>query len=138
MQEFSVITNNFSPQYGRASGGIVNVVTKSGTNRFTGTGYEFFRNDKLSENSPDNIANDIEKGKFNRSQLGYSLGGPVLKDKVHFFSSLEYIRIRSTDTLISWTVAPQFLAAASPATKAYFDAYGKGATINGPVLTVAE
>jgi outer membrane receptor protein involved in Fe transport len=138
VQEFSVITNNFSPQYGRASGGIVNVVTKSGTNRFSGTGYEFFRNDKLSENSPDNIANGIEKGKFNRSQLGYSLGGPILKDKVHFFSSLEYIRIRSLDTLISWTVAPEFLAAVSPATKAYFDTYGKGATINGPVLTVAD
>ena len=138
VQEFSVITNNFSPQYGRASGGIVNVVTKSGTNRFSGTGYDFFRNDALSENSPDNEANDIEKGKFKRHQLGYSLGGPVLRDKVHFFSSLEYIRIRSTDTLISWTVAPQFLAAANPATRAYFDTYAKGATINGPVLTVAD
>lgn len=140
VQEFSVITNNFSPQYGRASGGIVNVVTKSGTNRFSGTGYEFFRNDKLSENSPDNIANDIEKGKFNRSQLGYSLGGPILRDKVHFFSSLEYIRIRSLDTLISWTMAPQFLAspAVSANTKAYFNAYAKGASINGPVLTVAD
>ncbi len=138
VQEFSVITNNFSPQYGRASGGIVNVVTKSGTNRFSGTAYEFFRNDTLSENSPDNIANEIEKGKFKRNQLGYSLGGPVLRDKVHFFSSLEYIRIRSADTLISWTVAPEFLAAVSPNTRAYFNAYGQGANINGPVLTVAD
>jgi outer membrane receptor protein involved in Fe transport len=138
VQEFSVITNNFSPQYGRASGGIVNVVTKSGTNRFTGTAYEFFRNDTLSENSPDNIANGIEKGTFKRNQMGYSLGGPILRDRVHFFSSLEYIRIRSLDTLISWTVAPQFLSAVSPNTQAYFNAYGNGATINGPVLTVAD
>ena len=87
VQEFSVITNNFSAQYGRASGGIVNVVTKSGTNRFSGTGYEFFRNDKLASNTPDNDANDIEKGKFRRNQPGYSLGGPIMRDKVHFFSS---------------------------------------------------
>ena len=77
-------------------------ITKSGTNRFTGTGYEFFRNEKLASNSPDNDANDIEKGKFKRNQIGYSFGGPIVKDKVHFFSSLEYIGIRSTDTLISW------------------------------------
>src|SRR5688572_5024927 len=126
VQEFSVVTNNFSPQYGRASGGIVNVITKSGTNRFSGTGYDFFRNDSLSSNSPDNEANGIEKGTFDRHQIGYSLGGPIVRDKVHFFSSLEYIRIRSTDTLISWTVAPQFLNAVSPLTKAYFDTYGQG------------
>jgi outer membrane receptor protein involved in Fe transport len=138
VQEFSVITNNFSPQYGRASGGIVNVVTKSGTNRFSGTGYEFFRNDKLSENSPDNIANQIEKGKFNRSQVGYSLGGPILRDKVHFFSSLEYIRIRSTDTLISWIPTQQFLNAVSPNTRAYFQAYGQQGAINGALLTRSQ
>jgi outer membrane receptor protein involved in Fe transport len=138
VQEFSVITNNFSPQYGRASGGIVNVVTKSGTNRFSGTGYEFFRNDKLSENSPDNIANDIEKGKFRRNQTGYSLGGPIAKDRVHFFSSLEYIGIRSSDTLISWIVTPEFLNAVNPATRSYFNAYAKGASINGPILTRAD
>ena len=96
VQEFSVITNNFSAQYGRATGGIVNVVTKSGTNIFRGTVYEFFRNEKLANNSPDNEANDIEKGQFKRNQTGYSLGGPIVKDKVHFFSSLEYIGVRST------------------------------------------
>ncbi len=48
VQEFSVITSNFSAQFGRATGGIVNVATKSGTNAFHGTAYEFFRNDKLS------------------------------------------------------------------------------------------
>ena len=101
VQEFCVITNNFSAQYGRATGGIVNVLTKSGTNIFRGTGYEFFRNEKLSTNTPDNKANDIEKGQFKRNQPGFSIGGPIVKDKVHFFSSLEYIGVRSTDTLIS-------------------------------------
>ena len=138
VQEFSVITNNFSPQYGRASGGIVNVVTKSGTNRFSGTAYEFFRNDELSENSPDNEANNIEKGNFRRNQIGYSLGGPILRDKVHFFSSLEYIGIRSTDTLINWVVTPEFVNAMNVNGRNYFNAYGVGATINGPTLTRAQ
>ena len=124
VQEFSVITNNFSAQYGRATGGIVNVATKSGTNKFRGTGYEFFRNEKLTANSYDNTSNDIEKGKYRRDQTGFSIGGPVVKDKLHFFSSLEYIRVRSADTEISWVPTPQFLSASAPATQAFFNAYG--------------
>jgi len=135
VQEFSVITSNFSAQYGRASGGVVNVVTKSGSNQFRGTAYEFFRNEKLANNTPDNIANDIAKGKFSRSQMGYSLGGPVKKDKLHFFSSLEYIRVRSADTQISWVPTAAFIGASAAATQAFFDAYGKGATATDEVLT---
>lgn len=138
VQEFSVITNNFSPQYGRASGGIVNVITKSGTNRFSGTAWEFFRNDELSSNSPDNEATGNPKGNFKRNQLGYTLGGPILRDRVHFFSSLEYIGITSQDTLISWIAHPDFLNAVNPTTRMFFDQYGQGATINGPILTRDE
>lgn len=138
VQEFSVITNNFSAQYGRATGGIVNVATKSGTNQFRGTGYEFFRSDALATNTFDNKANDIEKGKFKRHQMGFSVGGPVKKDKLHFFSNLEYIRVRSADTQISWVPTPQFIAASAPATRAFFSAYGGGANINGPTLTRAQ
>jgi outer membrane receptor protein involved in Fe transport len=138
VQEFSVVTNNFSAQYGRASGGIVNVVTKSGSNRFSGTGYEFFRNDELAAISPDNKAKELAEGNFRRNQLGYSVGGPVLRDKVHFFSSLEYIGIRSIDTLSSWVVTPQFLSATNPATQAYFAQYGVGVSPAGPVMTRDE
>jgi len=134
VQEFSVITNNYSAQYGRAIGGIVNLVTKSGTNRFTGTAYEFFRSEKLATNTPDNIALDIEKGKFRRNQVGYSFGGPIVKDKMHFFSSLEFIHVKSSDTLISWIPTPEFLAASNPLTRAYFNQYGQGGQINGPIL----
>jgi len=138
VQEFSVITNNYSAQFGRAAGGIINVVTKSGSNTLNGTAYEFFRNEKLATNTPDNEANGIEKGQFHRNQLGYSVGGPIKKDKIHFFSSLEYIGVRSTDTLISWIPTPQFLAASAGTTQAYFNAYGKGVTVNGPVLTRSQ
>jgi outer membrane receptor protein involved in Fe transport len=135
VQEFSVVTNNFSAQYGRASGGIVNVITKSGTNKLSGTAYEFFRNDELSANSPDNIAKELDKGNFRRNQPGYSLGGPIVKDKVHFFSSLEYIGIRSSDNLSAWVVTPQFLAATNPATQAYFAKFGTGVSPSGPTVT---
>jgi outer membrane receptor protein involved in Fe transport len=89
VQEFSVITSNFSAQYGRASGGVVNVATKSGTNQLRGTAYDFFRSDALATNTFDNKANEVEKGKFDRHQMGFSLGGPIQKDKAHFFTSGE-------------------------------------------------
>jgi outer membrane receptor protein involved in Fe transport len=139
VQEFSVITSNFSAQYGRASGGIVNVATKSGTNQFRGTVYDFFRNDGLSTNTFDNKANEIEQGKFDRHQMGFSVGGPIQRDKVHFFASGEYIRVRSTDTAITWVPTPEFLAASAPETQAFFSAWGAGgANINGPILTRGE
>ena len=119
VQEFSVVTSNFSAQYGRATGGIVNVLTKSGTNNFRGTGYDFYRSDKLATNTFDNKANGIEKGEFTRHQLGFSVGGPIRRDKVHFFTNLEYIRVRSTDTLISWVPTPQLIAASAQPTQGF-------------------
>jgi outer membrane receptor protein involved in Fe transport len=138
VQEFSVVTNNFSAQYGRATGGIINVITKSGTNTLSGTAYTFFRNSSLASNTPDNIANNLPKGDIKRNQPGYSIGGPILRDKVHFFSSLEYVGVRRTDSEISWVPTPEFLAASSPATRAYFAAYDRGVQPNGPTLTRAD
>jgi outer membrane receptor protein involved in Fe transport len=135
VQEFSVVTSNFSAQYGRATGGVVNVATKSGTNNFRGTAYEFFRNDKLATNTYDNKSNGIDKGQFTRHQSGFSIGGPVMKDRMHFFGNLEYIRVRSADTLISWVPTPQLIGASAKATQDFFAKYGGGATPNGPTLT---
>jgi len=138
VQEFSVITNNFSAQYGRATGGIVNVATKTGTNQFRGTVYEFLRNDALSTNTVDNRANHIAKGEFSRHQTGFSLGGPIKRDRAHFFTNLEYIRVRSADTEISWVPTSQFLAATNPATQAFFTRYGKLSATGGQTLTRAQ
>ena len=135
VQEFSVVTSNFSAQYGRAGGGIVNVLTKSGTNNFRGTGYEFYRSDALSTNSYDNKANEIDKGKFTRHQMGFSIGGPIRRDKMHFFSNLEYIRVRSADTVISWVPTPQFIGASAQATRDFFAAYGGNVTPTSTILT---
>jgi len=96
--EFRVITNTFDAEYGRNSGAIVNVVTKSGTNDFHGTGYEFFRNDSLNARG----FFDTQKLSYLQNQFGVTLGGPIKKDKTFFFVTYEGDRIRrgsSSDTV---------------------------------------
>ncbi len=124
VQEFSILTNDFTAEYGRAGAGVVNAVTKSGTNSFSGTAYEFNRVSALSSNSFDNNAKSLPKSVFTRNQFGYSLGGPIKKDKLFFFSSTEWIRIRSTALQTVWVPTPELIAASSPNTQSFFAAYG--------------
>ena len=125
IQEFSVLTGSFTAEFGRASGGVVNVVTKSGTNAFHGTGYAFNRVSSLASNGFNNNAYSIPKSVFDRNQFGYSIGGPAVKNKLFFFSSTEWIRVRSMAT--SEVMLPDAsLIAASPAnTQQFFQTYGK-------------
>ncbi len=127
VQEFSILTNNFTAEYGRASGGIVNLATKSGTNEYHGTVYEFNRVSKLASNEFDNNANGVARPTFVRNQFGYSVGGPVLpslKDKLFFFSSTEWTRVRSSASRIRMIADPAFVAASNAATQSFFTAYG--------------
>src|SRR5271157_1425329 len=125
VQEFSVLTNNFSAEYGRASGGIVNVVTKSGTNQFHGTAYEYNRLSALSSNTYQNDATDTTKGVFTRNQLGFSVGGPIIKNKLFFFENAEWIRVRSTSPLSYNIIDPGSYSQLAPASQAFFTQYGK-------------
>ncbi|HUR37817.1 MAG TPA: carboxypeptidase regulatory-like domain-containing protein [Terriglobales bacterium] len=122
VQEFSVLTSNFSAEYGRASGGVVNVATKSGTNQFHGSLFEFNRLSKLSSNTAENNANAIPKSRFVRNQFGYSVGGPVVPNRLFFFSSTEWTRIRSNGAELAWVPTSQFVTApgVSPLTRAFF------------------
>ncbi len=124
VQEFSILTNNFTAEFGRASGGVVNLVTKSGSNDFHGTAYEFNRVSDLAANSFDNNAHGLPKNVFTRNQFGYSFGGPIKKDKLFFFTSTEWIRIRSVLTSTALVPTPQLLAASAPNTQAFFSAFG--------------
>jgi outer membrane receptor for ferrienterochelin and colicin len=117
VQEFSVLTNNFTARYGRSSGGIINVVTKSGGNTFHGSLYEFNRISKLTSNSFENNANGIARPVFVRNQFGFSAGGPVLKNKLFFFSNTEWIRVRSQATQFAFIPTPQLLAASGTNTQ---------------------
>ena len=124
VQEINVLTNNFTAEYGRASAGVVNVTTKSGTNDFHGTAYEFGRYAALAANTFDNNARGIAKPGFTRNQFGYSVGGPVEKDKLFFFQSTEWLRVRSSSTAVVDVPTPQFIAAADSNTQEFFSKFG--------------
>ena len=102
--EFRVLTNTFDAEYGRNSGAVVNVVTKSGTNDIHGNGYEFFRNQNLNAKG----FFDTTKLDYLQNQFGATLGGPIKKDKTFFFVTYEGDRIRrgtSGDTVTVPTAA---------------------------------
>jgi Carboxypeptidase regulatory-like domain/TonB dependent receptor len=91
VQEFSVISTNQGAEYGRTAGGVVNAITKSGTNQFHGTGYEFLRNSALdARNFFDVPSSPIPP--FRRNQFGASAGGPVIKDRTFVFGDYEGVR----------------------------------------------
>jgi hypothetical protein len=94
IQEFRVLTNTFDAEYGRNSGSVVNVVTKSGTNQFHGNMYEFFRNKVLNSNAYCFSSDGCPKPQFNQNQFGGTFGGPIIKDRTFFFASYEGRRIR--------------------------------------------
>jgi Carboxypeptidase regulatory-like domain/TonB dependent receptor/TonB-dependent Receptor Plug Domain len=105
IQEFSVLTSNYSAAYGKTSGGVVNAVSRSGTNQFHGSLYEFLRNDALDAANFFDNANGIKKPPFRRNQFGASAGGPIRKDRTFIFGDFEGLRhskgIAFTDTVPS-------------------------------------
>src|ERR1700737_364585 len=94
IQEFSVLTSNYSADYGRTAGGVVNAITRSGTNKFHGSVYEFLRNDALDAANFFENAGGIKKASFRQNQFGVSAGGPIRKDKLFVFGDYEALRYR--------------------------------------------
>jgi hypothetical protein len=137
VQEFSVVTSAFTAEYGRAGGGVVNVATKSGTNGFHGTLYEFNRVSKLSSNGFDANAQGIPRGVFARNQFGFSAGGPIKKDKLFFFNNTEWFRVRSTSTETALVAMPDLIAASAPQTQQFFSTLGSQLKVqpNGTIYT---
>ena len=92
IQEFKVQTANFSAEFGRSAGAVLNASIKSGTNSFHGAAWEFFRNDKLDAADwfEDNAG--IKKGELRQNQFGASIGGPIIKNKIFFFGDYEGLR----------------------------------------------
>ncbi|MBO0799814.1 MAG: carboxypeptidase regulatory-like domain-containing protein, partial [Blastocatellia bacterium] len=137
IQEFRVQTNNYTAEYGRGSGFVANVVTKSGSNEFHGTVYEFNRNSALAANDSFNNANGFDKAFFNRNQFGFSGGGPVIKNNTFFFGSAEWLKIRSSVDTGFFVPTPQLLAASSAATNSIFS-QSPPPPITGRLLTAAD
>jgi hypothetical protein len=112
VQEFKVDSNNFPAEYGTGTGGQISVVTKSGTNRWHGSLFEYVRNDAFdARNFFDNIQAGIPKSTLKLNQFGGSIGGPVIKDKLFFFASYEGYRVR---TGLNFVEAAPSLSLAAP------------------------
>jgi len=99
IQEFKIATNSYSAEYGRSAAGQVNVITRSGSNRFDLAAYEYFRNDALNARNAFDDAG--EKPPFERNQFGVSLGGPLLRNRTFAFASFDFLRERRAVTRLS-------------------------------------
>ena len=106
LQEFRVITSNAKAEYGRSAGGQVELVTRSGTNKFTGTLYEFTRNTALDSNSYFNKLQGLPKEELKRNQFGIAAGGPLHRDRAFFFVNYDGMR-RTQETSQTVTVPTQ-------------------------------
>ena len=109
IQEFKVFTSQAPAEYGGRAGGVINVVTKSGTNTFSGEGYEFFRNKRM--NQVDKFTRALVKqglgsDRYQRNQFGGALGGPLVENRAHFFVAEEYTQ-EKTSYVVN-TGKPQF------------------------------
>ena len=89
IQEFQVVSLGGTAEFGRAIGGIVNAVTMSGGNSFSGTAFGFFRDKALNSRTPQERQRSAGKAEFDRRQFGASLGGPIVRDRTFFFGSVE-------------------------------------------------
>ena len=97
VQEFQLLTSQFDAEYGLASGGIVNSVSKQGTNQYHGSAFLFYQNEKLA--AIDYFADpDEPEAESQQQQWGGTIGGPIIKDKAHYFFSLERILLDSAET----------------------------------------
>ena len=103
VQEFRVVTNNVGAEYGSYAGGIINLTTKSGTNTFHGTAYEYLRNKVLNANDYFSNQAGLARVPLVQNQFGATLGGPVIKDKTFFFFGFER-QVLKTGTLVTNTV----------------------------------
>lgn len=87
--EFNFQTNLYKAEYGRANGGVLNVITKSGTNAFSGAAFGLFRSEALNGKTPREDQSGSDKAPYDRQQFGGSFGGPIVKDRAHFFAAIE-------------------------------------------------
>jgi Carboxypeptidase regulatory-like domain len=122
VKEFQVVASGANPEFGRTAGGVVNVLTKSGTNSIHGSAFEYFRTEALTAATSDGKPLDD----FRRNQFGGSLGGPIIKDKLFFFAASEGIRENLTRKNLSAPLGATCANAAPMITNASDEALIKG------------
>ncbi|HJS73637.1 MAG TPA: carboxypeptidase regulatory-like domain-containing protein, partial [Vicinamibacteria bacterium] len=126
VQEFEVVTARLSAEYSRAGGGAIRIITKSGTNEFRGSVFEFFRDKALNAETQAEKDAGTGKGPFQRHQFGGNIGGPIIRDKAFFFFTYERIVEDLSDSLfLPPDVAPLY-------DPAFLEAHGGLGTIEQP------
>ncbi len=128
MQEFRIQTSTYAPEFGRTPGGQISIVTRSGTNQFHATAFDFLRNDIFDANNWFNGVNilnptPLPKAKERQNDFGGTFGGPILKDRTFFFFSYEGLRLRLPNTAL--TTVPDLSARqnAKPAVQPFLNAF---------------
>lgn len=134
MQEFSVVIAGEGAEFGRASGGTVNVATKSGTNGFHGDTYEYnristFASDSYNNNAlwsaPGHSGLSSPKPRYVHNQFGYFVGGPIKKDKLFFASATEWTRVRSSAFSVAEVPMSGLISQSASNMQSFFSQYGK-------------
>jgi outer membrane receptor protein involved in Fe transport len=136
IQEFRVVTNAYSADYGRAMGGVISLVTKSGTNSIHGSGFEFFRDSSMD------ARNFFDRGSrpppFRRNQFGTSVGGPIQKNRLFFFGGVERLQedlgVTTTTFVPNDAARSGSFAPIAAAVRPYLDLYPRA---NGPDVGVS-
>lgn len=133
MQEFRIQTSSFAPEFGRTPGGQISIVTRSGTNNFHGTLFEYFRNNVLDSKDWFVNANRLAKPQERLNDFGGVFGGPIGKDKTFFFFSYEGLRLRQPSTQQSVVPSAQSREQAPASMRPYLNAFpnSNGATLSG-------
>src|SRR5262245_22484525 len=120
IEEFRVQASSYSAEYGQALGGVVNIITKSGSNQFHGSLFDYFRNEKLDSRAYFNAAPALTPP-FRLNQFGGSLGGPIIHDKLFFFVNYEGVRQRLGKVLNTFALTEQFRSLLPAAVKPAVD-----------------
>ncbi len=115
VQEVQVVESNYSAQYGEALSAVINPITKSGTNTFHGSVFDYFRNEHLDANDFFNNASGFPRSHFRLNQFGGSVGGPIKKDKLFFFANFEGVEQTRGQLFTSLTPTQSFRSTIDPA-----------------------
>lgn len=131
IQEFKVQTSSYAPEYGRFPGAQVSIVTRSGTNEFHGTLFEYLRNDKLDANDWFGNRSRLRRPPLRQNDFGGVIGGPVIRNRTFFFFSTETLKLIQPQVSITQVPSLQSRAAAPDVIKPYLNAFP---IPNGPAL----
>jgi hypothetical protein len=123
IEEYRLQSNNYTAEFGRNAGFVANVMTKTGTNKFHGSLYDYVRNSVFAANTYDGNAHGLPRPVFNRHQFGGTFGGPIEKQKIFFFGSLEPILVRSSGPTPFFVPTPELVGLSSPGVQALFEQY---------------